>query len=120
MAGAARKVLRMAAVPPEPPLTGGFGYSVGAPSGAPDSRYPGAQYTHRRAAPALACGVLSVLLLGALTGVPAILMGRTAVREIRASDGQLGGRGQAVAGIVLGSLGCALTVVWFSYVFRHR
>jgi hypothetical protein len=97
-------------------MTGGYGYSVGAPLGAPDTRYPGVQYKHRRAAPALACGVLSVLLFGVLTGVPAILMGRTAVREIDASDGQLAGRGQAITGIVLGLIGCVLSVAWVTYL----
>ena len=106
--------------PPTNPGSGGYGYSIGAPLGAPDGRYPGVQYKHRRAAPALACGVLSVLLFGVLAGIPATVMGRPAVRDIAASDGRVGGRSQALADIILGTIGRVLGVVWVAYVVSHR
>ena len=60
---------------------------------------------------AIASLILGILLVFAcLTGVPAILFGRSALREIRLSEGRLRGRQMAVAGIVLGLLGCLYTL----------
>ncbi len=55
-------------------------------------------------------GVLSPALLF-LTGVPAFWMGVGALRVINASDGRLRGRRFAVAGMVLGGLGCAAALI---------
>ena len=61
---------------------------------------------------AIASLILGILLVFAcLTGVPAILFGRSALREIRLSEGRLRGRRMAVAGIVLGLLGCLYTLL---------
>ncbi len=54
-------------------------------------------------------GALSPFLLF-LTGVPALWMGLRALRLINASDGRLRGRRLAVAGMVLGGLGCAAAI----------
>jgi hypothetical protein len=71
-----------------------------------------------RARNALTLGVLS-LLLGVLTGIPAIWVGRKALHHIDAADGALRGRWAAWTGIVLGCLGVALTLgVWF-YLHEH-
>jgi hypothetical protein len=86
-------------------------YTAEPPTGLPDTSHHGPSYTHRRAVPALLCGVLSVLLLGLVTGIPAILMGRKAMRDIDASDGQIQGRGTALVGLVLGIIGTALSVL---------
>jgi hypothetical protein len=65
-----------------------------------------------RARNALTLGLLS-LLLGIVTGVPAIWVGCRALRHIEAADGALRGRWAAWTGIVLGCLGVAVTVaVW--------
>jgi hypothetical protein len=68
---------------------------------------------HRNATTALILGIVG--LVGGLSCYLPILlapfawaMGRRAVREIDASHGQLGGRGQAQAGAVLGIIGTAL------------
>jgi heme O synthase-like polyprenyltransferase len=65
------------------------------------------------------CGVLSVLLLGLVTGIPAILMGRTAIRDIDASDGQIAGRRAAVAGVVLGIVGSVIWLIGWSVLLTR-
>jgi len=60
----------------------------------------------RRAVFCFVLGALSPALLF-LTGIPALWMGVRALRLINASDGRLRGRRLAVAGMVLGGLGCA-------------
>lgn len=58
---------------------------------------------------ALVLGVLGLVACGPFASVPAIVLGRLAVRAIDASQGRLGGRGIATAGFVLGLIA---TVVW--------
>ncbi|MZD04111.1 DUF4190 domain-containing protein [Streptomyces sp. SID5785] len=60
--------------------------------------------TNGKAVGALVCGVASVFTWG-LTGIPALVLGHVARREIRRQGGQ--GDGMAVAGIVLGWLSVA-------------
>ena len=61
---------------------------------------------------ALASLVAGALLpFACLSGLPAILLGRHALRDIDQSAGRLRGRGLAVAGIVLGLIGCAATIL---------
>jgi hypothetical protein len=55
-------------------------------------------------------GLLSPALLF-LTGVPALWTGVRALRLINASDGRLRGRRLAVAGMILGGLGCVAGVI---------
>jgi hypothetical protein len=58
----------------------------------------------------LTCG-LSSLLLGPLTGIPAIITGHMAVAKIKKSGGVLQGHGMAIAGLVLGYILSALFLV---------
>jgi hypothetical protein len=60
----------------------------------------------------LACvslGALSVLATAA--GIPAVIVGRNAQREIRASGGRIGGEGVATAGVVIGWITIGLGVL---------
>ena len=69
-------------------------------------------------------GAIASLVLGALfffaclSGLPAIVFGYRALGEIERSGGRLKGKGMAVAGIVLGVIGCLLTVALFLPAFR--
>ncbi len=47
-------------------------------------------------------GVLSLVLL-VLTGIPAMVLGLRALREVNMSDGALRGRGLAITGMLLGA-----------------
>jgi hypothetical protein len=88
------------------------------PSGypAPPSGYPGyppAGYPtpdHPRAATAMILGILGLVCCG-LASPFAVWTGRKAIRDIDASGGLIGGRGQAQAGFVLGIIGTALWVL---------
>jgi len=71
-----------------------------------------------RARSALTLGLFS-LVLGALTGIPAVWMGRKALRHIAAADGALKGRWAAWTGIALGRVGIALTVALYVYLHQH-
>jgi prepilin-type processing-associated H-X9-DG protein len=65
----------------------------------------------RAAVASLVLGLLSPLLQ-AITGVPALLLGYCGLYAINASDGRLQGRRCAAVGIILGSLGTLLTILW--------
>jgi hypothetical protein len=71
-----------------------------------------------RARNALTLGVLS-LVLGVVTGIPAIWVGRKALRHIRASDGAENGRWAAWTGIALGCVGVALTGGLWLYLHQR-
>ena len=106
---------------PGSPNTGSFRHYTPGPHAGVDTD-PDAQRASdaidTRARNALTLGVFS-LLLGVLTGIPAIWVGRKALRHINTSDGALKGRWAAWTGIALGCLGVALTIgVWF-YFHQH-
>jgi hypothetical protein len=73
-----------------------------------------------RAIASLILGVLSVVgclaWLGLPLGVPAVLLGARAHRDIRRSAGLRAGHGLATAGIVLGSIGSTLFFAWLGVV----
>lgn len=76
------------------------------------ARYPGAAYrphtpVNSTAVAALACGIGVFLTMG-LTGIPAIILGHAARREVRATGQR--GDGMALTGLVLGWTGIALMV----------
>lgn len=58
---------------------------------------------------ALILGILSLLFFGILTGIPAIVLGVKGRRK--AADGKATNGGQALAGIILGVVSIALTVL---------
>ncbi|CAN5145821.1 hypothetical protein BH23VER1_BH23VER1_32970 [soil metagenome] len=58
------------------------------------------------------CGLVSIVLgLGALTGIPAVILGHMAMKLYRTEPEIHEGRGLAVAGLVLGYISIALTVL---------
>ncbi|MGD9961242.1 DUF4190 domain-containing protein [Nocardioides sp.] len=84
-----------------PPPGGGYGQQ---PYGAPAPQHPSATT-------ALILGILSFVLCGPFTGVPAYFVGKRAEREIAASNGTLSGDGMAKAGWILGLVSIILTVL---------
>lgn len=89
-----------AATPFPPPYLGGY------PGGYP-AAYPVRPPDHPQAVTALVLGILGLVCCG-LASPFAIWLGRKAMNEIDASGGQLGGRGQAQAGFIMGIIGTAL------------
>lgn len=93
------------------PPPGGYpqpGYQ-GMPTWTGGAAYPGTQ-TNGLAVAALICGVAQILL-GPLTGIPAIILGHVARSRIRQTGEQ--GAGLALAGLILGYIGLALTLIFF-------
>jgi hypothetical protein len=89
------------------------GQSVGQPvgqwSGQQTGQWAAPPPTAGNAVAALVCGILSLVMCGFFTGIPAMILGRRAKREVEASAGQLGGEGIATAGFVTGLIG---TLLW--------
>jgi hypothetical protein len=56
-------------------------------------------------------GILSLVCLGPLAGVPGIIVSVSARRSIREAQGRLGGGGMATAGLILSIIGTALAVI---------
>lgn len=80
--------------------------------GAPQPPYGGVpQKTNGKATWSLVLGLVSVLCgCSLLAGIPAIILGNMARKEIDAGQGT--GRGMATAGLVLGIIGVILSVLW--------
>jgi hypothetical protein len=96
----------------------GFGSAHVPPHPVPPGRPGGPRET--KAAASLALGVLSVagtiFGVGLSLGLPAIILGALAHRDIRRSGGTATGGGLATAGILLGAMGSLLFVVWLGVV----
>jgi len=72
----------------------------------------------RKAAASAVLGLLSLVAL-VFAGIPAILLGAFSLNDIKASAGLKTGRGLALAGIVLGSIGSSVVVVAIPSVFLY-
>jgi len=66
---------------------------------------------HPRAVPSLVLGILSLVLCGLFTGIPAIIMGRRAAADIRYAPGRFTGLGLARAGFWTGLVGTIWSIV---------
>lgn len=65
----------------------------------------------------LVLGILSILCLGIITGIPAIICGHSARSCIRKDPSSASGAEMALTGLILGYLGTAITVLVFLAVF---
>ena len=92
----------------------------GAPGYGPSPYAYGAQPTNNgKAIGSLVCGIVAVVgltfCLGALVGIPEVILGPQAKREIAASGGTQTGDGMATAGIVLGWISIGLTAALVAF-----
>ena len=85
--------------PPPPPPPPSYGAP---PPGVPAANHP-------RATLILVLGILSIPCCGLLTGIPAIILGNNAKKEIAAGQGT--GSGMATAGVVMGWISIALGIL---------
>ncbi len=87
--------------PPPPPYQGG-------PAAPSDTK----------AVVSLVLGILSILGVacfgGPFLGVPAIIFGLLAKRDVERAQGAAGGAGMAVAGIICGAFGTLVSLVWIA------
>ena len=112
--------------PPPPPSGGGGGYGSPPPGGGYGPPPPGGGYgppppgggygygavprgTNRKAIWSLVLGILGLVCCGFFAGIPAIILGRMAQREIEQTGQQ--GRGLATAGFILGIVSCVFGVL---------
>jgi hypothetical protein len=70
---------------------------------------PAPTSTNGMAVAALICGILGVL--GGFLAILALIFGYVAKGQIDRSNGRYGGRGMAIAGIVLGWIGLVVLVI---------
>jgi Domain of unknown function (DUF4190) len=66
--------------------------------------------TSGKATTSLVLGVVSMVCFGFLTGIPAIIVGIRARKEIRLSHGRTSGDGLALGGIITGIIGTLLGI----------
>jgi hypothetical protein len=72
--------------------------------------------TEAKAIVSLLMGLSSLMCLGAITGLPAVVLGALARKDIDRSSGALTGRGIAAGGIVTGLFGTGLGFVMLLFV----
>ena len=85
--------------PPPPPQPGPGGYGYAAPQ------------QNQKALWSMILGILSLICCGVVVGIVAIVLGNSAKNEIAASGGMQTGEGMAKAGVILGWIGVALTIL---------
>lgn len=87
-----------------------------APQGAPNYANPWQTPAQSgKAIASLVLGIVSIMCcVGPFTGIPAIVFGFIARRDVARSEGQLDGSGLAVAGIVTGMIGTFGTLVYLA------
>lgn len=57
-------------------------------------------------------GILSILCCGLFAGIPAIILSTIAKKEIAESGGRQGGSGMATAGLILGIVSIAFSLIY--------
>lgn len=75
----------------------------------PPQGYPGGQRTNGMAIAAMICGIAQFFGFWLLGTIPAVVLGHIARRQIRQTGEQ--GAGMALAGLILGYVGLALSVI---------
>lgn len=84
-----------------PPPGGGYGGGYG---GVP-------QGSNKKAIWSLVLGILGIVLCGFFTGIPALILGKSAQKEIDHSGGAQSGRGMATAGFILGIISIVFGII---------
>ena len=98
------------AVPVAVPPSVGMASSPYAPPGVSTETYVPAR-TSGLAITSLVCGILG-LFCGFVSGIPAVICGHIALKQIADSKVRLEGRGMAIAGLVLGYFSIAIILLW--------
>jgi len=74
--------------------------------------YPMQAPTNQKALWAMILGIPSVICCGIFTGIPALILGIIARREVQESGGTQKGEGMALAGIILGVISIAFSIIF--------
>jgi hypothetical protein len=92
----------MSYTPPPPPPPGAGGYA--------------APQTNQKALWSMILGILGVVCCGIFAGIPALILGNSAKKEIAASGGAQTGDGMAKAGVILGWISIAFSILGIIFV----
>ncbi len=96
------------------PPPAGYGYPQGpAPTGSYPPGYAGPQTTSGLAITSL---ILSIVWIGGLGSIAAVILAIVALRRIRAAGGRIGGRGLSIAGLIIGIVGILGAILVWSLV----
>lgn len=105
---------------PPPPYRNQAPSSYGGGSQQPANQYPAQQQsyyaqpasvTSNNAIASLVFGIVSMFICPGLAAPVAILLGYSAKREIKASNGRVSGQGMASAGIILGYISITIVIL---------
>ncbi|MDB4816971.1 GYF domain-containing protein [bacterium] len=88
------------------------------PLAAQQQYYAPAAPTSGLAIASMVCGILSIILcyVNAIVGIPAVICGHMAMKRIKASQGQIAGKGMAIAGLICGYLGSVISLCMIGFV----
>jgi hypothetical protein len=70
---------------------------------------------HPKGTTILVLGILSLVCCGIFTGIPAWVMGNSALKEIDRSGGAYSNRGTVKAGMICGIIGTVLSAIGFVF-----
>ena len=103
-----------------PPQGGGGGYPPpGGGGGYPPPPGGGgyaAQQTNQKALWSMILGILSITCCGIFAGIPALILGNLAKKDIAQSGGKQKGAGMAKAGVILGIISVVLSIIYIILV----
>jgi putative exporter of polyketide antibiotics len=85
--------------PPPPDPSGGYGGGYAQPR------------TNQKALWSMILGIVALVCCGVFAGIPALILGNSAKKEITASGGAQTGAGMAQAGVILGIIAIVLSVL---------
>ncbi|MCW1883721.1 GYF domain-containing protein [Luteolibacter flavescens] len=79
--------------------------------------YPPVAPSNGLAIASMVCGIVGIITcyFAGLLGLPAVICGHMAISQINNSSVPMGGRGMAIAGLVLGYLGIVMSVGFISF-----
>jgi len=103
--------------PGAPPPPAGYGQPMGyqPPPAAYGGYYAAPMKTNGLAIGGFVCGIAGILC--GLIAIAGLVLSLVGLSQIKKSNGQVGGRGFAIAGIVLSSIFVALNIVFFMIGF---
>ena len=104
------------AQPPAPPPGPAIQQPPYAVPGQYVPQYAPPQPTDGKATASLILGILSVTCLGALTGIPAIILGHVSRSSIQKSGGKLKGEGLALAGLIMGYFSLVISLLFITAI----
>ena len=72
--------------------------------------------TNQKAVWALVLGIIGMIICCLLAGIPAMILGRQAQREVDAAPEEYDGRGMATAGFVLGIISTVASAIYIAFI----